>query len=173
MLFAVLGQSFINLQIYINDANGAPRNNISSVSVKIYQYDGAGKHEILNVSLSKDADIDNLWRYLWPSSSLLAGEYTAEYLIEDNSGMITYVGEDIIIKDIAQQSTLNEVRSLILVSQTDLAIIKKIETGRWRIQANQMVFYDEDGVTPFMVFDLKDDDGLPTMTNVFERLLNE
>ena len=54
--------------------------------------------------------------------------------------------------------------------RTDLAFIKQIEQGRWKIINNQMIFYDTDGVTPIRTFDLKDKGGQPTMIDAFERI---
>ncbi len=51
----------------------------------------------------------------------------------------------------------------------DVSIIKKVETKRWKIQNNQMVFFDDDNSTPLLVFDLKDENGDPTMESPFER----
>jgi hypothetical protein len=47
--------------------------------------------------------------------------------------------------------------------------ILKIETGRWRITANTLVFYDTNETTPLYTFNLKDSSGNPTETNVYER----
>ena len=33
-----------------------------------------------------------------------------------------------------------------------------------------MIFYDDNGTTPLYTFDMKDDAGLPTMANIFERI---
>lgn len=52
----------------------------------------------------------------------------------------------------------------------DLAFLRQMESGRWRIVDNQMIFYAEDGVTPLRAFDLKDADGNPTTTDVLERV---
>lgn len=49
-------------------------------------------------------------------------------------------------------------------------IIKQIESGRWKIENNQMTFYEEDGATPLLVFDLFDAMGAPSMTGVMERV---
>jgi len=54
--------------------------------------------------------------------------------------------------------------------RTDLAFIKKIESKRWKIVDNQMVFYDDDNTTPLITFDLKDKSGVATESNVFERM---
>lgn len=51
----------------------------------------------------------------------------------------------------------------------DINIIKKIETGRWKMVGNQIIFYDSDGTTPLYTFDLKDENGDPTMENPLER----
>ncbi len=50
-----------------------------------------------------------------------------------------------------------------------LLFIKQIEQGRWKIVNNQMIFYDNDNVTPIRTFDLKNQQGQPTMQGVFER----
>lgn len=50
-------------------------------------------------------------------------------------------------------------------------IAYRVNTGRWKINTalNTMTFYDTDGVSVLLVFDLKDSGGLPSSTNVFER----
>ena len=58
------------------------------------------------------------------------------------------------VSALALQATLNTVAS-------NLVIVKQIESGRWKIVNNQMIFYDSDGVTPILTFDLKDSDGNP------------
>lgn len=41
--------------------------------------------------------------------------------------------------------------------------------GRWRILNNQLLIYKNDGVTVLRTFDLKDDQGLPSSSQIFER----
>jgi len=53
--------------------------------------------------------------------------------------------------------------------QADVAFIKSIEGGRWRITENQMLFYASDNVTEVARFNLLDSGGSPVMTNVMER----
>lgn len=45
-----------------------------------------------------------------------------------------------------------------------------ISYGRWKIVANQMLFYKDDNATLVAKFDLFDDTGNPTMDAVFERV---
>jgi len=51
----------------------------------------------------------------------------------------------------------------------DITLIKKVESRDWEIVGNQMIFYDDDGTTPILTFDLKDSSGNPTMADVFKR----
>lgn len=51
----------------------------------------------------------------------------------------------------------------------DLAFIRKIEAGRWKIVGNQMIFYDIDNVTPIATFNLFDGVGSPTEDSPKER----
>ncbi len=50
-----------------------------------------------------------------------------------------------------------------------LAFLKSIEGGRWKIENNQMIFYDEDNTTEIARFNLYDSAGQPATQNVFER----
>ena len=58
-----------------------------------------------------------------------------------------------------------------LISDTyeRVELIRKIQTNRWKIENNQLVIYDDDGVTPLKVFNLKDKYGNPSEVNVYER----
>jgi hypothetical protein len=53
---------------------------------------------------------------------------------------------------------------------SEVAFIKAIEGGRWKIVANQMIFYSSDNVTEIARFDLKAANGSPTMNNPMERV---
>lgn len=53
---------------------------------------------------------------------------------------------------------------------SDLTLLKKIETGRWKIVNKQLIMYEQDGVTPLLTFDLKDSAGQPSDVYVYERV---
>lgn len=74
-----------------------------------------------------------------------------------------YVTIDRAVDSSGTVSNIDDVR-------TDLAFIKKIEQGRWKIHNNQMIFYDTNGYTPIRTFNLKNSSGNPTMSDVFERI---
>jgi len=48
--------------------------------------------------------------------------------------------------------------------------ILQIEKGNWEIKGSKMIFYDIDGTTELMSFDLKDRGGLPTERDVYKRV---
>lgn len=58
---------------------------------------------------------------------------------------------------------------------TAVGVLRKYEEGRWKIHvtgadANRLVLYDTDDVTPLLKFDLKDNGGVATFVNPFERV---
>jgi hypothetical protein len=57
---------------------------------------------------------------------------------------------------------------------TNVEKVSKITSNNWTIQttggdANRLVIFDDDGVTPLYKFDLKDSTGAPTSTTPFRR----
>ncbi len=61
----------------------------------------------------------------------------------------------------------------VMVSQADLLeymeLIKKIEEGNWELVGNKWIYYDTDGVTPLIQFNVFDSNGTPSMVNVYKR----
>jgi len=74
------------------------------------------------------------------------------------------------IAGIPEAPSAADIKTALEADGSKLATIYKIETGRWRIVGTQMIFYDADGTTPILTFDLKDIAGLPTDQNVYERV---
>jgi hypothetical protein len=73
--------------------------------------------------------------------------------------------------------TVEQIREEIDSNSTQLGLIldasefiQSIEGGKWLIQNDQMIFYGEDNATEIARFDLLDDEGNPTMTNVMSRV---
>lgn len=56
------------------------------------------------------------------------------------------------------------------LAATAAIMVRKFQTNRWKIVSNQLVVYDDNGTTPFKTFNLLDQSGAPTMTNIFERV---
>ena len=71
----------------------------------------------------------------------------------------------------AVTSYLEPISSDIVSVKSDVEFIKNIEGGRWKIdkKLNQMVFYDINSDNEIARFVLKDGNGKPSCTSVFER----
>ena len=165
MILAGINQSMVNLQVAVTGNDGASKFDIVNAKVRVYQVTMGGNEivQLGSVAMSR-VGTSNIWRYVWDVSgnALSTGEYSVEYSLEDSGGLEVLTVEDLIVRDIAKQSVLTLVKD-------ELEFVKKIESGRWKIVNNQMLFYDNDGVTPILTFDLFDELGLPTMNNVLER----
>lgn len=51
----------------------------------------------------------------------------------------------------------------------DIPETRQAALGRWKIEGTTLRLYEEDGLTVFMEFDLKDDAGAPSNTKVFDK----
>ena len=51
----------------------------------------------------------------------------------------------------------------------EIILVRKILTNNWEIKDNQLIIYDDDGVTPLLKFNLYDKLGQPTEMNVYKR----
>lgn len=144
----------IVLEIEMQNFDGSAKTDISSATVRVYHISGGSEvDDLAEVSLVQVGST-NKWRYDWQPSNLSAGYYIAEYDVTDDDGINALFREDIIVGYLYD----------------DIEILKKIETGRWKIVNNQMVFYDEDGETPLLTFNLLDDNSNPTMVKPYERV---
>lgn len=78
--------------------------------------------------------------------------------------------------DIAgQNATLTTINNNVTTVNNNVTVLRKYEEGRWKVfisgpDANRIVLYDTDGVTPLLKFDLKDSAGSATFVNPFERV---
>jgi hypothetical protein len=143
------------LQVLALDPAGAPKLDVVAAAARVYHITGGVEVEDLEWTDLVQVGTSSTWRYVWVPTALAVNQYVVEYQLVDVNAATCALAEDLVIQDIALQ--------------TDLALIRQIETGRWRITGDQMVFFHEDGTTPILTFDLKDQSGLPTMENVFER----
>ena len=161
MILFDLNESEVTLQVYALKQDGSQKLDVVSGSVRVYWLLG-GVEQVVLASTPLVNSSDNIWRYNWAPATLPAREYVAEYVLTDPV-VTTRLAEDLVVRDIATESRL-------VATQADAEIIRKMTTGRWKIVANQMIFYDDDGITPFATFDLFDQAGLPSVDCVFERV---
>jgi len=135
------------------------------------------------------ADIGNgQYQYLWNSSLSVIDSaiIAAEYEVVD----LTYAAEstDFLLFGVAALSPSDVAREvwrrqtsmdsgypgsygvLVVGTNDDVAVVKGIETGRWKIEDNQLILYKGDNVTEIARFNLFDRDGQPTEDQVFDRV---
>lgn len=72
-------------------------------------------------------------------------------------------------KDVEDNLVISDPITVVEDFLTQISDIFKIETGRWKIVNNQMIFYDTDETTPIYTFNLKDSSGNATSENPVER----
>lgn len=73
-------------------------------------------------------------------------------------------------EEIIEEVNDNETKLDLIKTEVDkIELIKQMETGKWKIEANQMIFYKDDNSTEIARFNLFDEDGNPSMTDVIER----
>jgi hypothetical protein len=70
----------------------------------------------------------------------------------------------------AIQADIAAVSGVVTATAASVEIVRRVETGRWQIIGDNMIFFDDDGTTPILTFRLYDDAGLPSMDRVFERV---
>jgi hypothetical protein len=146
--------SAVTLQVLAVGLDGAPKLDVTAADVRVYAVTGAGEVEALAVTPLVQVAGTGTWRLRWEPTGLAVGQYVAEYRMTDILGQTCVVQEDVAVHDLALQA--------------DLDLVRKVETGRWKIFANTMVFYDELD-NPILTFNLFNEAGIPSMDEVFER----
>jgi len=147
----VKANSTIPLELRVTDMFGQAKTDITSVSVRVYHRVAGNIVEDLVPTAM--AGSGSLWYYSY-DSTLVEGEYVIEYTIIDD------------VPDTYIQTELLEVGYL----EDDITFIKDIESGKWEIKSNQMIFFKTDGITEVARFNLFDSNGDASMTEVFKRV---
>ena len=83
--------------------------------------------------------------------------------------VVEYAPPDTEIIEMGTSGLTEEESANLAAMGTNLAFIKAIESGRWKILNNQMIFYDAND-DELITFDLKDKSGNATNINVYERI---
>jgi hypothetical protein len=74
------------------------------------------------------------------------------------------------VSGLALQTTVQGIKDKTdTINWPDIAFLKDIEGGRWRIVNNQMIFYKSDNATEVARFNLFNAGGMPSIENVTER----
>jgi len=140
-------------EIWIN----VPDEDVGSnyVWVSIYQLDGS-----LVDTIQATKVIDDLYK---AEIDLGDGMYIVKaYIGDENKNLIEDIGIQIL--------RIPDMPELIDDIKAKTNLIKKYLANRWKIENNKLIIYDDDKVTPLLVFDLYDKDGNPTEVNVYDRV---
>ena len=155
VLIETVNPAQVVLQVQAQNLDGTPKTVLTTATVRVYHIVAGSEVEDLAATPLVQIGTTSTWRYNWAPATLSVGHYFAEYTLIDPDTAVFVASEDIDVRDIA--------------TQTDLAFVRQIEQGRWRIVHEQMIFYASDKVTPLLVFNLKDINSLPSNVNIFER----
>jgi len=67
------------------------------------------------------------------------------------------------------EDKVTDINELTLTIVQQILKILKVQEGRWKIENNELIIYEEDGVTVYKKFRLLDQYGKPAMENIVER----
>jgi len=143
----------IVLEILPKLINGTVNTSITSGTARIFTAITGSEVEALAPTALVEDVSSNIWRYIWSSPGLTAGNYVIEYTLTD--GVITGVYTENLSVGFMQE---------------EIEKILNIETGRWQITGNQLIFFEPDGTTEITRFNLFDDTGTPTEESPVDRV---
>jgi len=152
-------------KVKVTDKDGNP---IENALVEVYDKDGnlvfaeltnengeISEHSIVSITYTPTETIDN-------------NPYTVKISKEGYTPLEAIITIDKTLKNLvwpldALKHTIDEIYEKV-------ELVRKMQTNRWKIENNQLIIYDDDGVTVLKKFDLKDRLGNPAEVNVFERV---
>ncbi len=141
----------IPFELITIDLFGQIKTNITSVTVRVFHRESGGS-EVDDLTATAMSGSAGKYYYEW-ASNLDTGTYVVEYHITDDDSEEYYQREDLIVGYL----------------EDDISFIKNIESGKWELVSNQMIFYDASD-TEIARFNLYDEKGKPSMTEVFKRV---
>lgn len=114
-----------------------------------------------HIPLTADIDLPSVFVFATPEDRSVWADGEYSIFAYDGGGNLFAGGSLFILNDLeVSQATILQY----------LQLIKKIEDGNWQLADNKWIYYDEDGVTPLLTFNVFDKDGSPSMFNIFHRV---
>ncbi len=130
----------------------------------------AGGIKIINLTGPENISVDFISGQLKIDSTVTAGTIVvrgAGVITEDFSTGATIVDSGLTNPDHVANHVWAHADGILTASGVET--IRKIEMGKWKIESNQMIFYEPDNITEIMRFDLFDEAGDPANTDIFDR----
>lgn len=139
--------------------------NGSSCGAAFRGYNGGMK--LVNKTQLQPVSIDLASGQVFIDSTVTSGEIIVrgDGKVIDSSAGATVIDETTFSRFDLQDVNLGNIMAVVTT-------IKKYDTNRTKIDENTftLTVYDDDGVTPLTVYDLKDKNGLASFTEIFERV---
>lgn len=149
-------QPQVVLEVSFANPDGTIKTNVSSANVRVYRIASGAEEDVLSqVPLVRVSDT-NVYRYIWTPSTIEIGQYHVLFEAIDEDTNQARVSENMVVLNVP--------------SWEEVELLRKVQTGRWKIENNQITFYDDDGVTPLFVFNTFNRRGVPAMANIMERV---
>jgi len=128
---------------------------------KLKLYDGTYQFRIIGTMITDDGSI----RTVQPDSGFveITFQVTSQGIIIVSGSGVTEQDKQDIANLVWEHTTADT-----LADRVDL--IRKINEGRWKITSNQLIIYDDGGVTVLRTFNLLTKGGVPTEKDVAERV---
>lgn len=155
-IIASRDQEQIVLQVAFAEPDGTIKSNISSATVRVYQVVTGLEVDVLAATSLIQVGTTNKYRYVWEPASLSIGEYWLDYNSSDTDLNLSRVTEQMVVMNTP--------------TWDDYERLRKVSEGRWRIENNQIIYYDDDGTTPLLTFNTFNRRGNPSMANIVERV---
>ncbi len=131
----------------------------------------AGGLKLINLSGNENISVDFVSGQLKLDSTISAGTIVvrgAGIITEEfSTGTATVVDSGLTNPEHVADHVWAHADGILTASGVET--IRKIEVGRWKIESNQMIFYEADNTTEIMRFDLFDEAGDPANTDIFDR----
>lgn len=178
-------QIIVGIQELINEIRSAEASEEGSQYSKIA--DASGKEDLGGgVSVGITIELLGQWQLkFWETGSIvkvsggnLVGgpdgdpiAYTAgvqALLIQSAAGTVTTISTGSGLSA-DEKEALSRVDTLSQMTNTNVTFLKDIEGGKWTVVNDQMVFFKADNLTEIARFNLYDEDGNATTTNVMSR----
>jgi len=162
-----------SFHIRVTDKEGNP---VEGADVYLYDKDG---NEVLHevTDINGEIPLHYITQYkitgAGTGSELTVEDFNPYTLIIEKFGYTKYEAKIVIDRPIRNVPIVLEALYTYDELLEQVKTIRKILSNNWEIKDNKLIIYDDDGVTPLLIFNLYDKLGNPTELNVYKRVKQE
>jgi hypothetical protein len=131
----------------------------------IFIRSGKGRDQACKINSYNGTTKEAVTTKVWPDTP----DETSAYVVLP-TGMVSddFIARSVLDRDLNLHTIEDSVGKKLQEMASDLEIVRNVEEGNWKIQNNQMIFYNTSGQEMFR-FNLFDNNANPNSVNVFER----